>query len=55
MLNIDVDCNPPPEKNSYKNSDLQNKIDKITIIWKNLTPLLEANLENIQRGFEHTA
>lgn len=32
MLNIDVDCNPPPRKNSYKNSELQNKIDKLTII-----------------------
>lgn len=35
MLNIDVDCNPPPKKkkkNSYKNSELQNKIDKLNII-----------------------
>ena len=33
MLNIDVDCNPhPKKKNSYKNSELQNKIDKLNII-----------------------
>lgn len=34
MLNIDVDCNPlqKKKKNSYKNSELQNKIDKLNII-----------------------